>query len=77
MHERTFRHLRGLRARLMIQALGGVKQRLNSISRLLDGRNQSKNQRARPHLMGATLGATRCLLIDQQSFIQIDNDLIR
>lgn len=38
MHERTFCRLRALRACLMIQALGGAKQRLDSISRSLDGR---------------------------------------
>jgi hypothetical protein len=38
MHLRTFRRLQVLRARLMIQALGGAKQRLRSISLSLDGR---------------------------------------
>lgn len=56
MHKRTFRRLQVLRACLMIQALGGAKQRLNSISRILSGRNQSKSQRAQAPCNGGNIG---------------------
>lgn len=38
MHMRTFNHLRSQRASLMIQALSGAKDRLESVERFLDGR---------------------------------------